>query len=244
MIRSTPRLAVVARFATGLRLAAVPRHAAALSLAACLALSLTACAGHTDDHDTDHSGTPSGTPADTAGSAHADPAPEPAPETSMTTAASDFFALETTTLAGKPAPLSQYAGKVVLVVNVASKCGYTPQYAGLQDLYASHKDRGLVVLGFPSNEFGGQEPGSPEQIQAFCTSNFGVEFPLLGKCEVKSSSGQSPVYSFLEAQTGSVPNWNFCKYLVGRDGQVIAFYESKVAPDSQQLIAAIQAALG
>jgi glutathione peroxidase len=145
------------------------------------------------------------------------------------------------TLEGKPQPLAAYKGKVVLAVNVASECGFTPQYAGLQKLYAEQKDRGLVVLGFPCNQFGGQEPGSAAQIGAFCQKNYGVSFPLFEKLEVKGA-GQAPVYQFLTAKFGE-PAWNFHKYLVGKDGQVLQSFSSKVAPDSAELKAAIEAAL-
>jgi glutathione peroxidase len=145
------------------------------------------------------------------------------------------------TLEGKPQPLAAYKGKVVLAVNVASECGYTPQYAGLQKLYASLKDRGLVVLGFPCNQFGGQEPGSAAQIESFCQKNYGVTFPLFEKLEVKGA-GKAPVYQFLTAKHGE-PAWNFHKYLVGKDGQVIQAFSSKVAPDSAELMTAIEAAL-
>ncbi|HLP29827.1 MAG: Glutathione peroxidase family protein [Holophagaceae bacterium] len=145
------------------------------------------------------------------------------------------------TLEGKPQSLAAYKGKVVLAVNVASECGYTPQYAGLQKLYASLKDRGLVVLGFPCNQFGGQEPGSAAQIESFCQKNYGVTFPLFEKLEVKGA-GKAPVYQFLTAKHGE-PAWNFHKYLVGKDGQVIQAFSSKVAPDSAELMAAIEAAL-
>ncbi|HJW44196.1 MAG TPA: glutathione peroxidase [Geothrix sp.] len=145
------------------------------------------------------------------------------------------------TLEGKPQSLAAYKGKVVLAVNVASECGYTPQYAGLQKLYATMKDRGLMVLGFPCNQFGGQEPGSAAQIEAFCQKNYGVTFPLFEKLEVKGA-GKAPVYQFLTAKHGE-PAWNFHKYLVGKDGQVIQAFSSKVAPDSAELMAAIEAAL-
>ena len=130
------------------------------------------------------------------------------------------------------------------MVNVASRCGYTNQYAGLQELHEELSAQGFAVLGFPSNEFGGQEPGSPEQIQQFCTSEFGVTFPMFAKSEVKPGDGQSPVYAFLQEQTNEVPGWNFCKYLVGKDGQVIAFYSSAVTPDAAELRKAIDKALG
>jgi glutathione peroxidase len=145
------------------------------------------------------------------------------------------------TLEGKPQSLTAYKGKVVLAVNVASECGYTPQYAGLQKLYSEQKGRGLVILGFPCNQFGGQEPGSAPDIETFCQKNYGVTFPLFEKLEVKGA-GQAPVYRFLTAGHGE-PAWNFHKYLVGKDGQVIQAFGSKVAPDSPELKAAIEAAL-
>ena len=145
------------------------------------------------------------------------------------------------TLEGKPQSLAAYQGKVVLAVNVASECGYTPQYAGLQKLYLEQKGRGLVVLGFPCNQFGGQEPGSAAQIETFCQKNYGVTFPLFEKLEVKGP-GKAPLYQFLTATQGE-PAWNFHKYLIGKDGQVLAAFPSKVAPDSPELKAAIEAAL-
>ncbi len=165
-------------------------------------------------------------------------------ETTMTTTAQGLYSLTSNSLAGEPVDLSQYAGQVTLVVNVASRCGYTKQYAGLQELHAELSDKGFSVLGFPSNEFGGQEPGSAQEIAEFCSSRFGVTFPMFAKCEVKPGSGQSPIYGFLEGQAQKVPGWNFCKYLVGKDGNVIAFYGSSVAPDSPELRKAIEAALG
>ncbi|GLH67733.1 glutathione peroxidase [Geothrix edaphica] len=145
------------------------------------------------------------------------------------------------TLAGKPQSLGVYKGKVVLAVNVASECGFTPQYAGLQKLYTEYKDRGLVILGFPCNQFGAQEPGSAAQIESFCQANYGVTFPLFEKLDVKGAK-QATVYQFLTAKHGE-PAWNFHKYLVGKDGQVIAAFPSKVAPDSAELKAALEAAL-
>jgi glutathione peroxidase len=168
----------------------------------------------------------------------------PAPSTPPTaTDMSNVYRLATQSLAGKPVDLSSYQGKVTLVVNVASACGYTPQYAGLQKLHAELAPRGFAVLGFPSNEFGGQEPGSPEQIQQFCSTKYSVAFPLFAKCETKPGAGQSPVFAALAAGTGQSPNWNFCKYLVGKDGKVIAFFPSKVAPDAAELRAAIDQAM-
>lgn len=152
-----------------------------------------------------------------------------------------FFDLTANTLAGKAQPLSTYKGKVALVVNVASECGFTPQYGGLEKLYEEYSPKGLVILGFPSNEFGGQEPGTAEQIHAFCEKNYGVKFPMFEKISTKGAT-QSPVYKFVTAKFGE-PKWNFHKYLVGKDGQVKQAFPSKVAPDSKELRDAIDAAL-
>jgi glutathione peroxidase len=138
-------------------------------------------------------------------------------------------------------PLSAYAGKVLLVVNTASACGFTPQYAGLEKLWRDYQGRGLAVLGFPSNDFGAQEPGSEADIQTFCDTKYGVSFPLFAKVATKGPA-KSPVYQFLTAQHGE-PRWNFHKYLVGKDGHVIRAFESKVTPDDPELRAAIEGAL-
>jgi glutathione peroxidase len=156
--------------------------------------------------------------------------------------ADSLYSMKTTTLDGKPADLGQYSGKVTLVVNVASQCGLTPQYTGLQKLYDEYKGKGFAILGFPSNDFGGQEPGSPEEIATFCKKNYGVTFPMFSKLVTKSGSDQSPIYSYL-GQTGSLPKWNFAKYLVGKDGKVIQFFDSKVTPEAKELRDAIDAAL-
>ena len=153
-----------------------------------------------------------------------------------------FYDMKTTTLAGKPAELKEYAGKVALVVNVASKCGYTPQYKGLQALYTEMAPKGFVILGFPSNDFGGQEPGTAEEIKSFCELNYGVTFPLFAKVVTKAGTDQSPIYTWL-GQTGNLPKWNFSKYLIGKDGKVIAFYPSGVKPDAPELRVAIEEAL-
>ena len=153
-----------------------------------------------------------------------------------------FYDVKTTHLDGTPADLGAFRNTVTLVVNVASECGFTPQYAGLQKLHDELSGRGFAVLGFPSNEFGGQEPGSPEQIRSFCERNYGVSFPLFAKVETKSGAGQSPVYAFL-TRSGDVPNWNFCKYLAGRNGEVRAFFPSNVAPDDHTLRQAVGEAL-
>ena len=153
-----------------------------------------------------------------------------------------FYDVRTTYLDGTPADLGAFRDAVTLVVNVASECGFTPQYAGLQKLHDELSGRGFAVLGFPSNEFGGQEPGSPDQIKTFCERNYGVTFPLFAKGETKPGAGQSAVYAFL-TRSGDVPNWNFCKYLVGKNGDVRAFFLSKVAPDDCPLRQAVDEAL-
>lgn len=135
-----------------------------------------------------------------------------------------------------------YGGKVLLVTNVASQCGFTPQYEGLEKLYQTYKDRGLVVLGFPSGDFGGQEFDSDGEIQEFCKLNFGVSFPMFSKSSVKGDAA-NPLFKTLATKTGKQPSWNFNKYLVGRDGKVIAHFPSKVAPDNAELTKAIETAL-
>jgi glutathione peroxidase len=152
-----------------------------------------------------------------------------------------FFDLSARTLDGTSLPFSTYRGKVVLVVNTASECGFTPQYAGLQRLHEDYAERGLVVLGVPSNDFGGQEPGTPDQIATFTKTTYHVTFPLLEKTSTRGD-GQSAVYAFLTRGLGE-PGWNFHKYLVGRDGTVRAEFPSRVAPDSPELRSAIDAAL-
>jgi glutathione peroxidase len=157
-------------------------------------------------------------------------------------AAASFYDLKTSSLEGKPTDLSAYKGKVTLVVNVASKCGYTPQYDGLEKLHQELASKGFAVLGFPSNDFGGQEPGTAAEIQQFCKLTYGVTFPMFEKSVTKAGPGQSPIYAYL-GQTGNLPAWNFSKYLVGKDGKVIAFYPSKVKPDAPELRDAIAKAL-
>jgi glutathione peroxidase len=157
--------------------------------------------------------------------------------------AASLYDLKVHTLAGQPADLGQYKGHVVLVVNVASKCGFTPQYTGLEALYNKYKGQGFFILGFPSNDFLHQEPGTPEEIQKFCTDKYSVTFPLFEKVDVlKTLPTQSPVYQFLTAKFPE-PSWNFCKYLIDRNGQVIQFYPSKVKPEDAELTSAIEAAL-
>ena len=166
----------------------------------------------------------------------------PAKEFSMPMGTGSLYDLKVTTLDGRPADLSAYKGKVALVVNVASQCGFTPQYAGLEKLYRELAPKGVVILGFPSNDFGGQEPGTAEEIGQFCQKNYGVTFPMFAKVVTKKGPDQSPVYSFL-GESGSLPQWNFSKYVVDKDGKVEAFFPSRVAPDAPELRAAIEKAL-
>jgi glutathione peroxidase len=145
---------------------------------------------------------------------------------------------------GKNADLSAYKGKVVLIVNVASRCGYTGQYAGLEKLYTTYKDKGLVVLGFPANEFGGQEPGTDAEIATFCSSKYGVTFDMFSKIVVKGAN-KAPLYKALTE--GATPSgdvgWNFEKFLIGRDGKIVGRYKSGVAPDDAKLKGVIEAEL-
>jgi glutathione peroxidase len=167
----------------------------------------------------------------------------PSAKKEMPVAQDSLYQLTTKTLEGQPAELRAYAGKVALVVNVASQCGYTPQYAGLEKLHEELKGRGFVVLGFPSNDFGGQEPGTATEIRQFCSLNYDVSFPLFEKVVTKAGPGQSPVYATLQKQSGELPSWNFAKYLVGKDGKVVKFYKSGVKPDDAGLRKDIEAAL-
>ncbi len=163
-----------------------------------------------------------------------------------TTFAADLGSIAFKDAAGKDTTLNAYKGKVVLIVNVASKCGNTPQYKPLEALYQKHKDAGLVVIGFPCNDFGGQEPGSMEEIQTFCTSKYNVTFPLMSKLSVKGKD-QHALYAALTGPTGAFPGdvkWNFGKFLIGRDGKPLARFEPKVQPDSPEITAAIEKALG
>jgi glutathione peroxidase len=153
-----------------------------------------------------------------------------------------FYDLKTNTLLGKPADLAIYRGKVTLVVNVASFCGYTPQYQGLEKLHRDLEGKGFAVLGFPSNDFGEQEPGSPQEIAEFCKRTYDVTFPMFAKVVTKAGRQQSPIYTFLGA-SGHLPGWNFSKYLIDKTGKVIAFYPSDVTPESPELRRAIAKAL-
>ncbi len=165
-------------------------------------------------------------------------APKAAPEKDA--AQDSLHALTAKSIDGKSVAFADYKGKVVLIVNTASECGYTGQYAGLEALYAKYRDKGLVVLGFPSHDFR-QEPGSGEEIAKFCKVRYGVTFSLFEKAPV-SGAAASPVFKFLSRKHGE-PKWIFYKYLVGINGQVIAQYSSRVSPDSSELTSAIESAL-
>jgi len=149
---------------------------------------------------------------------------------------------------GQPSPLSSFKGKVVMLVNVASKCGYTPQYSALESTYEKYKDRGLVIVGIPANNFGAQEPGTNEEIKTFCSRKYNVTFPMMAKVSVKGSD-QTPLYQFLTDKTlnpttGGEIKWNFTKFIFDRDGNAVARFEPEVTPDSPQVTAAIEKALG
>jgi glutathione peroxidase len=153
-----------------------------------------------------------------------------------------LYDLSVNSLDGKPSNLSAYKGKLALIVNVASRCGYTPQYEGLESLYEKYKDQGFVILGFPSNDFGSQEPGTAEEIQEFCKMNYGVKFPLFEKNPVKGDAKQ-PIYKYLvehapKGKEGEV-GWNFEKFLVTPEGQVIKRWKSAVKPDSSEIKEAV-----
>ncbi len=145
---------------------------------------------------------------------------------------------------GKPVKLDSYKGKVLLVVNVASKCGLTPQYEGLQKLYTAYKDKGFVILGFPANEFGGQEPGTNAEIKEFCSAKYNVTFPMFSKIVVKGD-GIHPLYQWLLNSTDNHKDieWNFAKFLVGKDGKVLQRFDPRTAPDNKALAEAIAKAL-
>ncbi len=149
-----------------------------------------------------------------------------------------------TAIEGGALPLSKYKGEVVLVVNTASRCGFTPQYQDLQDLYDAYRDKGLVVLGVPSNDFGGQEPGQAEEIKEFCEVNFNITFPMTDKVKVKGSDAH-PFYQWAAGELGVLakPRWNFHKYLIGRDGRLRDWFSSPTRPSSDKMRRAVDAAL-
>ncbi len=151
-------------------------------------------------------------------------------------------------LDGKEVDLAQYQGKVVLIVNVASKCGYTPQYKGLEALYEKYKDKGLVIVGVPANDFGGQEPGTDQEIAKFCTDKYGVTFPMLAKVTTVKGEDKVPLYKYLTSKetdpkfAGEI-KWNFTKFLIGRNGEVVNRFEPKATPESDEMTKAIEAEL-
>jgi len=158
-------------------------------------------------------------------------------------ASSGIYDFTLNSIEGKPAPLADYKGKVVLLVNVASQCGFTPQYSALESIYEKYKDQGLVVLGFPANNFGEQEPGTNEEIKKFCTRKYSVTFPMYAKISVRGDD-QAPLYAYLTKDTGKSIRgeikWNFTKFLVDRKGNVVERFEPAVPPDSKQVLAAIE----
>lgn len=168
-------------------------------------------------------------------------------ETPMSTTAAEpgkIYSFEMKSIDGKPVPLSNYKGKVLLVINVASQCGFTPQYEGLEELYKKYEDKGLRILAFPANEFGAQEPGSDAEIKTFCSRNYGVTFDLFSKIVVKGE-GIHPFYKFLTAESGfngEIP-WNFSKFLFDKNGKPVARYGPEVEPSSKQLVRKIEESL-
>ena len=159
--------------------------------------------------------------------------------------AADLSSIPFADAAGKETSLKAYSGKVVLVVNVASKCGLTPQYEALETLYKKHKGQDFVVVGFPCNDFGNQEPGSIEEIQKFCKASYDVTFPIMGKLSVKGAE-QHPLYQALTGKDGAFPGdvrWNFGKFLIGKDGKPIARFEPTTKPDSEEVTQAVEKAI-
>jgi glutathione peroxidase len=161
--------------------------------------------------------------------------------------ASNVYEFTMNNIDGQPLPMASFKGKVMLIVNVASKCGYTPQYEGLEAVYEKYKDKGLVIVGFPANNFMAQEPGTNDEIKTFCSTKYSVKFPLYSKISVKGDD-KAPLYQFLtdtgaNPKTGGEIKWNFTKFLVDRDGKVIARFEPAVKPESPEVAAAIEKAL-
>jgi len=161
-------------------------------------------------------------------------------------AGSGLYSFTLNSIDGNPAPLANYKGKVVLIVNVASQCGYTPQYSALESIYEKYKSQGFVILGFPANNFGAQEPGTNEEIKTFCSRKYNVTFPMYAKISVKGGD-QAPLYAFLTKETGSgiagEIKWNFTKFLVDRNGNVVQRFEPAVTPDSAEMTSAIETRL-
>jgi len=158
-------------------------------------------------------------------------------------AASSIYDFTLPSIDEQPLPLANFKGKVILVVNVASRCGFTPQYTALEALYEKYKDQGFVILGFPANNFGGQEPGTNQEIKTFCSTKYSVTFPIYAKVSVKGDD-QTPLYTYLTKQadpshSGDI-KWNFTKFLVDRNGSVVQRFESPVKPDSPEVISAVE----
>lgn len=180
-------------------------------------------------------------------SVFAEPTTQPSTQPSAVSSVGAPLRFTMKSLDGRDVDLSQYQGKVILMVNTASKCGNTPQYAPLEALYKKYVDQGFVILGFPSNDFGHQEPGTDIEISEFCTKNYGVTFPMFSKVDVKGDN-ICPLYAYLTGKDTDAPfagtiTWNFEKFLIGRDGNVVARFKPKTQPDSPQVIAAIEAEL-
>jgi glutathione peroxidase len=154
-----------------------------------------------------------------------------------------IYSLSTHTLEGDAASLSDFSGRVTLIVNVASACGKTPQYAGLERLHQKYQGRGFSVLGFPSNDFGRQEPGTPQEIREFCSTKYKVTFPMFEKVKTKPGAEQSPVYAALGKAAGELPKWNFGKYLIGKNGEVVKYFAPNVEPDDAELVKSVETAL-
>ena len=156
--------------------------------------------------------------------------------------ASSVYEFTMNSIDGQPLPLSSFKGKVLLIVNVASFCGFTPQYEQLEAVYEKYKDQGFVIAGFPANNFGAQEPGTNEEIKTFCTRKYNVKFPIYSKISVKDPD-KAPLYQYLTETAGGEIKWNFTKFLIDRNGKIIARFESPVKPDSPEVIAAIEKAM-
>lgn len=174
--------------------------------------------------------------------------PKSSPSSPQAEPATSIYEFEMDDIDGNPVKLADYSGKVLLVINVASQCGYTPQYAGLEAIYEKYRDRGFAVLGFPANNFGNQEPGTNEEIKQFCTTNYNVTFPMFSKISVKGDD-KHPLYLYLTGSEqgrrfGGEIKWNFNKFLIDRNGSIAGVYGSKTEPQSPELIARIESALG
>ena len=159
----------------------------------------------------------------------------------------NIYSFTLNSIDGQSSPLAAYKGKVLLLVNVASRCGFTPQYTALESVYEKYKDRGFVIVGIPANNFAAQEPGTNQEIKTFCSSKYNVTFPMMAKISVKGAD-QTPLYQFLtdktaHPETGGDIKWNFTKFLVGPNGQILARFEPDVTPDSPQVISAVEKAL-